>query len=69
VSNQQKAELVSGIFGIQSFRGGSGKISPRAHFLKKGMVCPEFPIQQPGQVLTFVTHKSLTITVYDIDLE
>jgi hypothetical protein len=30
MSNQQKAEFVSGIFHIQSFWGGHGKISPNS---------------------------------------
>jgi hypothetical protein len=29
--------------------------------MPNGTVCPEFPIQQPGQVLTAITRKSLTV--------
>jgi hypothetical protein len=36
VSNQRKAELVSNNFGIQSFQGCHGKISPRDQFMPKG---------------------------------
>jgi hypothetical protein len=31
--------------------------------MPKGMVCPEFLIQQPGRVLTIVTHKLLTVWI------
>jgi hypothetical protein len=44
MSNQRKAELVSDNFGIQSFQGSHGKISPRARLMAKGPVYPEFSI-------------------------
>jgi hypothetical protein len=43
MSNQKKAELVNGNFGIQSFWGGHGEILLRARFMPKGTVCPEIP--------------------------
>jgi hypothetical protein len=46
VSNQQKAKLVSDDFGIRSFQGCHGKISPRDQFMMKGQVCPEFFISE-----------------------
>jgi hypothetical protein len=61
VSNHRKADLVNDNFGIQSFHGSHGEISSRDRFMPKGQVCPEFPIQQPGQLPTVVTCKSLTI--------
>jgi hypothetical protein len=35
--------------------------------MPKGVVCPEIPIQQPGPVLTTVTHKSLTVWSHIMD--
>jgi hypothetical protein len=61
MSNQRKSEFVNGNFGIQSFCGGHGKISPKSWLMLKGWVCPEFLIQQTGWVPTVITHKLLTI--------
>jgi hypothetical protein len=44
LSNQEKAELFSDSFGIRSFQGCHGEISPRDQFMPKGLICPEFPI-------------------------
>jgi hypothetical protein len=35
--------------------------------MPKGTICPEFPIQQPGQVPIAVTSKSLTIWSQEMD--
>jgi hypothetical protein len=50
MSNQHEAEFVNGIFCIQSFWGGHGKISPKNKFMPKGAICLELPIQPTGRV-------------------
>jgi hypothetical protein len=44
VSNQRKVELVSDNFGVRSFQGCHGEISPRDRFMSNGPVCPEISI-------------------------
>jgi hypothetical protein len=61
MSNQHEAKFVSGNFAIQSFLGVHGKISSKTLLVPKGMVCPEFLIQQTNRVPTVVNHKSPTI--------
>jgi hypothetical protein len=48
MSNRQEAEFINGIFCIQSFRGGHGKILLKTLFVLEGAICPEFPIQPTG---------------------
>jgi hypothetical protein len=67
MGNRRKVGVAKDNFGIQSFWGGHGKISPRSRLMPKGTVCPEFSIQQTSRVLTIITHKSLTIWSWIMD--
>jgi hypothetical protein len=67
MSNRQKDELDNDNFGIRSFQGCHGEILSRDRYMPKVPVCPEFLIQQPGQVLTVITHKSLTVSSRKMD--
>jgi hypothetical protein len=61
MSNQRKAKLVKGNFGIQNFSGGHGEIPSKSWLRPKGQVCPEFWFSKPVEFLTAVTHKSITV--------
>jgi hypothetical protein len=43
MSNQRKAELIHGVFRIQSFWRGHDEFSPRSGLVPKGTICPDFP--------------------------
>jgi hypothetical protein len=67
MNNQKKDEFVNDIFRIQSFWGGYGEISPKTRFIQDGAICPDFLIQQTGQVPTVVTCKSLIVWSHFMD--
>jgi hypothetical protein len=58
VSNRKKSEIVNDDFGIQSFQGCHGEISPRDQFMPKCQVYPDFP--NSGTWPSFNSHNSKT---------
>jgi hypothetical protein len=49
------------LFGLRTANRGHGEMSQKTWFLEDGAICPEMLIQQPVEILTAITCKSLTI--------
>jgi hypothetical protein len=43
MGNRREAVLINGIFHMQSFWKGHGKILPKSRFMPEGQVCPVSP--------------------------
>jgi hypothetical protein len=60
MSNQEKAVFVNRNFHIQCFWGVMAKFCQIPDLCRK-VVCPDFYFSRPVEILTTVTHKSLTV--------
>jgi hypothetical protein len=67
MSNQRKAEFITGNFGIYSFWEGHDKILPKSWFRPKGPVSPEFWFSNTVEFSIVVTRKSLNVWGYVMD--
>jgi hypothetical protein len=67
MSNRRKAKFINGIFCIQSFWRGHGKILPNSWLLLKGIVCPGFYFIRPIEFLIVITNGPLTVWIHIMD--